>query len=141
MSTRSTIAMEYEDGSIRQVYCHWEGFIEYNGKLLLEHYSDRAKLQQLLDLGDLSRLGINLGVKHNFLEITGDCTFYGRDRNDRDTQAEYYKDFNIFINKAGFEEFNYLLRTDGVWYVSKDNTTKFVTVQSELKKIETDSLK
>ena len=40
MATRSTIALEFADGTVQQVYCHWDGYLDYNGKLLAEHYTD-----------------------------------------------------------------------------------------------------
>jgi hypothetical protein len=57
MGTRSTIALEFADGTVQQVYCHWDGYLEHNGKILQEHYSDPFKLRDLIDLGDMSSLG------------------------------------------------------------------------------------
>ena len=34
MATRSTISIQKKDGTIRSVYCHWDGYCEYNGVLL-----------------------------------------------------------------------------------------------------------
>ncbi len=39
MATRSTIALEFADGTIGQVYAHWDGYLAHNGKMLLEYYS------------------------------------------------------------------------------------------------------
>jgi len=57
MGTRSTIALEFADKSVEQVYCHWDGYLEHNGQILLKHYSDPFVLQKLIDLGDMSSLG------------------------------------------------------------------------------------
>ena len=46
MGTRSTIALEYADGTVHQVYCHWDGYLEHNGRILQEHYLDPFKLQE-----------------------------------------------------------------------------------------------
>ena len=66
MATRSTIALEYADGTVDQIYCHWDGYLENNGKILVEHYMDPFKVQQLMALGDISSLGPNIGEKHSF---------------------------------------------------------------------------
>ena len=39
MSTRSSIAIKHGD-RIKSIYCHSDGYLEYNGRVLLEHYSD-----------------------------------------------------------------------------------------------------
>ena len=52
MGTRSTIALEFADGTVEQVYCHWDGYLDHNGAILKEHYSDPYKLRELIDLGD-----------------------------------------------------------------------------------------
>ena len=31
MATRSTISIQKNDGTIRSVYCHWDGYCEHNG--------------------------------------------------------------------------------------------------------------
>ena len=43
MATRSTIAMKTPEGKIRAIYCHWDGYPEHNGKMLLDNYQDAAK--------------------------------------------------------------------------------------------------
>ena len=129
MATRSTIALEYADGTVDQVYCHWDGYLEHNGKILFEHYSNPFKLQELMDLGDVSSLGINIGSKHAFSPFEGDkndydaameagaTTFYGRDRGETGTEAKRFKDFADYKRNFQHEEFAYILRTDGKWYV------------------------
>jgi hypothetical protein len=132
MATRSTIALEFADGTVGKVYCHWDGYLDNNGKLLLNNYSDPFKLRDLIDLGDISSLGPNIGDKHDFdspfkygtpeYEADMDArrqitTFYGRDRGETGTEAVYYKDYADYRANAQFEEYNYILRKDGNWYV------------------------
>ena len=66
MATRSTIAMKTEDGKVRSIYCHWDGYVGYNGKMLNDEYTDPVKVKQLIDLGDISSLRANIGEKHPF---------------------------------------------------------------------------
>ena len=131
MGTRSTIALEFADGTVSQVYCHWDGYLDHNGAILAEHYSDPFKLRDLIDQGDLSSLRPNIGDKHAFSQfelraeevagyklLTEDmCTFYGRDRGEDGCEARKYKNTDEYFDCSQQEEYDYILRTDGVWYV------------------------
>ena len=134
MATRSTIALEFADGTVQQVYCHWDGYLDYNGRLLAEHYTDPFKLRELIDRGDLSSLGPELGEQHDFdcphkygtpeYEAWSEakqkvCTFYGRDRGEEGTQAKRFADFETYKRSHQYEEYEYILRRDGNWYVSQ----------------------
>lgn len=57
MSTRSMIGYKAKDGKVRAIYCHWDGYPENNGRILINHYTEKAEIDRLLDLGDLSVLG------------------------------------------------------------------------------------
>ena len=120
MATRSTIALEYADGTVGQVYCHWDGYLDNNGKILLKHYQDPFKLRTLMDLGDLSSLRPSVGVQHSFDDRDAgenECTFYGRDRGETGTEAKTFKDFADYAENHQHEEYEYILRKDGLWYV------------------------
>lgn len=83
MGTRSYIAYKKPgERFINGVYCHWDGYITGNGKLLHEHYSTIEKIEKLVALGDMSSLKPTIGVKHDFAKpADGDgTTFYNRDR-------------------------------------------------------------
>lgn len=120
MATRSTIARHMPDGTVEQVYCHWDGYLTHNGRILLLHYSDPVKLQQLLDLGDLSVLGSEIGEKHDFDFPPNDdvCTFYGRDRGEENTVKNVHATLAEYFTWGGREQFNYLYTLDGKWLVS-----------------------
>lgn len=134
MSTNSTIALEFLDGSVSQVYCHWDGYLEHNGRILVEHYSNPFKLQTLINLGDISVLGPEIGVKHPFenpyrigtpeyqahKDQYGIMTkFYGRDCGEDDIEAEDFVSFDDYLQNRQSQDYDYILRTDGNWYVSK----------------------
>lgn len=120
MATRSTIALEFADGTVGQVYCHWDGYLENNGQILLQHYQDPAKVRELIDLGDLSSLGAEIGIKHAFDDNAGDvCTFYGRDRGETGIEAKCFQNFDEYVRDHEYQEFEYILRQDGRWYVCK----------------------
>jgi hypothetical protein len=144
MATRSTIAIEYANGWIEQIYCHWDGYPTHNGMILLQHYGDPAKVAQLMRLGSLSCLGKELGEQHDFNSRDHDtwCTFYRRDRGEpfRDTQANEFRDFEGYCNRANFEDYNYILRADGHWYVAVDDDIKLLAdvLADELHRQKTD---
>lgn len=58
MSTRSYIGIA-KFGRVEYVYCHSDGYPSYNGVLLQTHYTDENKIQELMNMGDLSCLGAN----------------------------------------------------------------------------------
>ena len=134
MATRSTIALEFADGTIGQVYCHWDGYLAHNGKMLMEYYSNPFILRDLIDLGSLSSLRPQIGTKHPFsmfeANMTQDeyanlyrdmCTFYERDRGERSADATYFKNYLHFLVDGQEEEYDYILRNvNGVatWFVS-----------------------
>lgn len=133
MGTRSTIAILRADGSVSQIYCHWDGYVEHNGRILFEHYNTAEKVEELIALGDLSSLGKEIGVKHPFspnYNVPGDsnewnrlysnmCTAYGRDRGEAGTQPNRYRDLESYENDANFEEYNYVFM-HGEWAVMAD---------------------
>jgi len=133
MGTRSTIALEFADGTVQQVYCHWDGYLDHNGRILQEHYSDPFKLRDLIDLGDISSLRPEIGAGHPFSQfdttmtteefdaLYGEMTtFYGRDRKESGCNAKKFKDYADYIENHQYEEYEYILRcVDGkaVWFV------------------------
>ena len=147
MATRSTIALEFADGTIGQVYCHWDGYLAHNGKMLQEYYSNPFVLRDLIDLGSLSSLRPQIGTKHPFsmfeANMTQDeyanlyrdmTTFYGRDRGEGQSDATYFKDYEHFLVDGQEEEYDYILRNvNGVatWFVS-DHDGDFVTLESAI---------
>ena len=147
MATRSTISLEFADGTIGQVYCHWDGYLSNNGKMLMEYYSNPFILRDLIDLGSLSSLRPQIGTKHPFsmyeAKMTQDeyanlyrdmCSFYERDRGERSADATYFKDYLHFLVDGQEEEYDYILRNvNGVatWFVS-DHDGDFVTLESAI---------
>ena len=143
MGTRSTIALEFADGIVQQVYCHWDGYLSNNGQILRDHYSDPFKLQELIDLGDISSLRPTVGTKHAFSQfetkmssedydkLYGEMTtFYGRDRGETGVTAKSFKDYADYIDNHQYEEYEYILRQvegKAVWFV-KCHSADYVTL-------------
>ena len=135
MGTRSTIALEFADKSIEQVYCHWDGYLEHNGQILQKHYSDPFVLQKLIDLGDMSSLGERIGTQHAFERAPeGECTFYKRDRNEDGCGKKSFVDFQDYLAHHQYEEYDYILRNingKAVWFVS-DHDGAYVELEQAI---------
>jgi len=104
MGTRSNIGLEEPDGTILYVYCHYDGYLEHNGAMLVKHYSDEKKIRELLNLGDLRCLDTTLA----------ESVFFGRDKGEQGAQR-------VYVNSRGAmtsQEFSYLWSVRGqAWFV------------------------
>jgi hypothetical protein len=118
MGTRSTIAVKHLDGSVSQIYCHWDGCLEHNGKILTEHYATQELAEALVALGDMSSLdkSIECPEGHTFdTSIRGYSVFYGRDRGEEDCEACRFADGAEFIRNRQSQQYDYIF-ADGSWY-------------------------
>jgi len=129
MSTRSLIGVQDDKGTVTYIYCHFDGYPSCVGHILLNHYQDPVKVEQLMELGDLSILGDDIGEKHNFDESHDVhptwCKAYGRDRGEKDVDAKNAGNKSTFRDKDQWAEFWYLFM-DGVWHYSYQGLTSFV---------------
>jgi hypothetical protein len=110
MGTRSTIAIEFADGTVSQVYCHWDGYLSNNGQILAEHYMDPFKVKELLELGDFSSL-------RDSVEDTKEGCYSQRGE---DCPARRYQHFDEYVTECQQEEYDYILRNVNgvaVWFV------------------------
>lgn len=116
MATRARIGRVIDNGDVRSIYSHWDGYPSHVGKVLAESYADVAKIDQLLDNGDVSIIGREIGARHDFdapREDVGDvCTFYRRDRGEGDVDARQH---TVDSWPDYGQEYEYLFR-DGSWF-------------------------
>ena len=108
MATRSNIAYKTPEGKIRSIYCHWDGYPEHNGEMLVRYYQEARKIAQLIELGSLSSLNKEIHYKgeHNFNNPQEDvCVFYARDRGE-ELHVSEYDDIPSWIDDM--EEYAYL---------------------------------
>jgi len=87
MATRSYIGIKNLDETVNFIYCHWDGYPNYNGVILKEHYQTIEQTNELLDLGDLSVLAEN----------TDKCVAYGRDKGETDVAKQVAIPLNDII--------------------------------------------
>ena len=121
MGTRSRIGVMHGD-VCKSVYCHWDGYLDHNGRILQDHY-DSSKANFLVALGDISSLRKNVeipeDVGHSFEKPAEDITiFYGRDRGEKgvDFAVDFtFADFLHRVDECG-ADYYYIMR-DGTWYV------------------------
>ena len=113
MGTRSRVAVMHGD-VCKSVYCHYDGYLDYTGRILLNHY-DSTAANMLIARGD------NSGVK----ETVDEMNFY-------EAVEHLGEDVQEFVNSTPwsvahtFEEFleqvegccgeYYYVMKDGVWY-------------------------
>jgi hypothetical protein len=129
MGTRSRIGVMHGN-KVKSIYCHWDGYLSHNGRILQESY-DSARANQLVALGDLSSLRAEIGEEHAFSKfdlpaeeveafekLTENwCTFYGRDRGEKDTEYKLATTFDQFLEQCenSGAEYYYIMK-DGTWY-------------------------
>ena len=121
MGTRSTISIHHKDGSIRTVYCHWDGYYEHNGVILYNFYNSPRKVNKLIDYGSISSLGTEIGKRHKFSKLYYGCTFYYRDRGEEKmiNTVDFYTDINPYKNIEE-EEYNYVfVEKNSEWLAKK----------------------
>ena len=127
MGTRSRIGVMHGD-KLKSVYCHWDGYLSHNGRILQDHY-DSAKANHLVSLGDISSLRPEIGVVHPFstwdtdmspaeyeAQFANMTTFYGRDRGESGVDFTVDQSYDEFLSKDYDYEYYYIMN-DGVWYV------------------------
>lgn len=137
MATRSAIGIELKDGTVKAVYCHWNGAPTDNGQILYNHY-DSVKLNKLISLGDLSQLGSKIcpdpELLHNYEQPQKDvCVFYKRDRKENTTWSRYDNtDEYVEAFAERWCEWLYLYRvSDHTWYV-KTLTTEWTALKDHV---------
>lgn len=106
MATRSRIGILQKDGTVKSIYCHFDGYPSGVGETLMENYDTKEKIEELLNLGDLSSLGLDIE----------DSIFYNRDREEDWEQVKPANHINEekFIKDAQgcWAEYAYLFKED-----------------------------
>jgi hypothetical protein len=116
MATRSTIALEYTDGTVKQIYCHWDGYLENNGSILREHYTDTAKLSSLLDRGSVISLGNTVDTS-DFYDVGSSIS-----------EPLTYSNITQYFTNCRTEEYDYILTRDQNWLVRSHSTKEWVSL-------------
>ena len=127
MSTRCRIAIKEENGTYRSIYCHNDGYPEGVGVTLETYYVNPDKIEDLMDLGDLSSLGASLKFRdpdEMFKDpkayiLNDGTTDYNRWRNEG-TEAEISKNLKDLKELAFDSDAAYLyIFENGKWKVKR----------------------
>lgn len=119
MSTRSFIAIETDTG-YKAIYCHWDGYPSYNGKILAKYYQDKEKVNSLIAHGDADFIGEKIDPDPKYPHSTslkpGEyqkdvCMFYNRDYG-KELVIHYCKTIEKLFDQANnsWAEYIYIYR-------------------------------
>ena len=147
MATRSAIGIKHGD-VIKSIYCHWDGYVEHNGVILNEFYSNSVDINRLIATGDASSLGACVGKKIDFgrrwedtdyiklgeTHVAPQCTFYSRDRGEDAPFRTFLTDADFLEHYDGMGAELYYLFDHGVWYVSQHHQNNFKPLHEVLQK-------
>lgn len=127
MSTHCLICRKNADTSYDYIYCHWDGYYEHAGNILLKYYNTKEKVDDLIALGDLSSIDKKLNPttdSHSFDNPEPDvCVAYGRDRREKDVGPHHCTTIDL-----NAEEYVYLYENDE-WYTAVTHSTKPTKLQ------------
>lgn len=134
MATRSHIGRLNLDGTVDFIYCHFGGYPSCNGRILIEHYNTIDKVNQLLELGDLSCLGAEIDEKQDFdaPKLSRDwCLAYGRDRGEKDIDKQTTT-LSKFIEN---NDVDYAYMFDGDYWECYNTSSKEIINLYKLEKV------
>lgn len=129
MSTNANIAKLNEDGTVKSIYVHWDGYPTHTGKKLIENYETAEKLETLLAIGDLSQIEASPDCPegHTYeTSVDGYCVAYGRDRGEDGADAVISESVKEYNSDQAHQEFNYLF-VDGTWFLNDNGELEELT--------------
>lgn len=123
-----------QDGDkLTAIYCHFDGYVEGVGITLLNHWNTTDRVRSLMELGDLSSLGTEVGEKQDFDRRTSKdwCLAYGRDRGEKGTEAKPFHSLHYAEGAHGYVDYFYVF--DGSQWLFKARGNKsYVSVKEYL---------
>lgn len=154
MSTNAHILLEETDGTIQQIYSHWDGYLTGVGYELFTHFHDELKVRRLIALGDASCIGEFLApskmtqrfgfgpdwkklmdcpdevVNELKVEDRRHCKFYHRDRNEpwKDVHPHMYSSLAEYKESdiVGWIEYVYLYSIESQsWFYYAQNPESY----------------
>lgn len=124
MSTNCLIAIENTDGSVESVYCHWDGYVSYNGNILHNYYDSKTKVRGLIDGGNMSTLG----------STADNCEFYDNEPAEKFASVREFVD-TVRSSDYSSIEFAYIY-TNGAWMVIEVVADTVLPLSYALSKVE-----
>ena len=111
MGTRSRIGIQLSDDSILSVYCHYDGYPSFNGKVLREFYDTKEKASELINGGDMSCTWTNAGWTNETLPESGPLHYTSRGESIDMNAPRLDKDMEEFFTDN--EEYSYVFTNAG----------------------------
>ena len=111
MSTRARIGILLPDDSILSVYHHWDGYPEWLGVTLKEHFNTYEKASELIDGGNMGSCYSDNEFdyeKQEFVKQEPKPTYYGGD----DEAPVLSKNFDDFTRIDSWQEYSYIFVKD-----------------------------
>jgi len=139
MGTRSRIGLALGPDQIVSVYCHYDGYIQFTGRKLVEHYNTKEQVEELIDGGDMSIIYTRQTWESGKMlrDESGECIISDKNgniryKNDREPQPLYYSErgedcppkvsnFKEFLSGDCGEEWCYLFTPGSGWQAWKLN--------------------
>lgn len=121
MGTRSRIGIQLKDDSILSVYCHYDGYPEFNGRVLRDEYDTVEKVKELIDGGDMSCVWTNAGWNNETLPKMGPLYYTMRNESLESNAPRYDESIFDFLDKKNNEEYAYIWTVNNKWVCTKMN--------------------
>jgi hypothetical protein len=120
MGTRSYIAKQIGDDQYLTIFCHFNGYPEENGAMLVEHYNTSEQVDALLALGDLYYLREKItpcsGAPHEHGNAQPGVTIaYQRDEGCTGCEAAIQTLEEINDSGSDGIEYTYIFSLNGQW--------------------------
>ena len=115
MGTRSRIGIQLKDNSVLSVYCHYDGYPEFNGRILRDNYDTVEKVRQLIDGGDMSCTWTNAGWNNETLPESGPLHYTARGESLESNAPRYDESIFDFLDKKNNEEYAYIWTVNNEW--------------------------
>ena len=118
MGTRARIGIQLNGNSILSAYHHWDGYPEWVGKVLVEHYNTKETVEALIDGGDMSVCWTDETFRNSDGKIEKKEEFgpqYYSERGE-DCPPRFDEDIFDFISeKENNEEYGYVWTVNNKW--------------------------
>ena len=121
MGTRSRIGIQLQDNSVLSVYCHYDGYPEFNGRILRDNYDTVEKVRQLIDGGDMSCTWTNAGWNNETLPESGPLHYTARGESLESNAPRLDDSIFDFLDKKNNEEYAYIWTVNNKWVCTKMN--------------------
>lgn len=138
MATRSDIIVHRADGTWKRVYCHWDGYLSNNGKILINHYATQALADAVVEPGDISSLDIECikPAGHSYDKKAPGCTvYYNRDRGEDGALGTVGQSLAAVYEIGSGNEYTYVFADVGEgprWHLLDEDAPALIVITPEM---------